>query len=34
MPFIDAAKNHVKSLRPGSAERLILEFLLANGTGH
>src|SRR4051812_20579641 len=34
MPFLDAAKNYVNSLKAGSTERLVLEFLLKNGVGH
>ena len=34
MAFVDTAKQHVNNLPQGSAERLILEFLIENGVGH
>jgi predicted RNA-binding protein YlxR (DUF448 family) len=33
MPFLSAAQSHVQTLAPASADRLILEFLLANAVG-
>jgi predicted RNA-binding protein YlxR (DUF448 family) len=33
MPFLSAAQSHVQTLQPGSADRLILEFLLQNAVG-
>lgn len=33
MPFLSAVQSHVQALPPGSADRLILEFLLANAVG-
>jgi hypothetical protein len=33
MPFLSEAQKYVQTLQPGSAERLILEFLLQNAVG-
>jgi hypothetical protein len=34
MPFIDAAADFLEELEEGTAERAILEYLLANAVGH
>jgi len=34
MPFLDAAADFLKELEEGTAERAILEYLLANAVGH